>query len=416
MFDGMRRNRRRRSMSKRRGRSSIGKSRRSSINVAPILKIAGLVVAVAGLACVVIFLIVPWIKGEDLGKAEPTPTPTITAAPTPEPTPIAKDDMSAGVSELKIEYKSINDPYVFGDEVVFSTGAPLQSQPEISVIAVYDMITQTTTEMPGIEKKYASLFEPKISENFIVYLDLKSEYGGNVMGYDRETGEMFVMREFLFGKPKVSLVGDYALWMQQTSQTRDKLYLYHLPSRESTVIEVFKNTPFSVSTPHMSDGMLVYVQPEGESNVLDGSSASTNAEIVVMPLTESGDSKKILFLPGTYVYDPMITGDYIVYLDGNADLTSNLMYCKKNGDTYTLPEKITDGILNYAVGDGFVVYTKEKAVYIYYFADGSSGQLSGDTASSRVMLGSASGKQVVWYDITDGFDSGVNIVQHITVP
>ncbi|MBT3320121.1 MAG: hypothetical protein HN948_08525 [Clostridia bacterium] len=403
-------------MSKRRGRSSIGKSRRSSINVAPILKIAGLVVAVAGLACVVIFLIVPWIKGEDLGKAEPTPTPTITAAPTPEPTPIAKDDMSAGVSELKIEYKSINDPYVFGDEVVFSTGAPLQSQPEISVIAVYDMITQTTTEMPGIEKKYASLFEPKISENFIVYLDLKSEYGGNVMGYDRETGEMFVMREFLFGKPKVSLVGDYALWMQQTSQTRDKLYLYHLPSRESTVIEVFKNTPFSVSTPHMSDGMLVYVQPEGESNVLDGSSASTNAEIVVMPLTESGDSKKILFLPGTYVYDPMITGDYIVYLDGNADLTSNLMYCKKNGDTYTLPEKITDGILNYAVGDGFVVYTKEKAVYIYYFADGSSGQLSGDTASSRVMLGSASGKQVVWYDITDGFDSGVNIVQHITVP
>jgi len=390
------------------------RGRRRNLDIGPILKIAGLVVAVAGLACVVIFLIVPWARGEAIIKEEPTPTPVPTAAPTPEPTPIAKDDMSAGVIGLDIENKSINDPYVFGDEVVFSTGAPLQSQPEIDSIAVFDLTTQTTSVLPGIEKGNASLFEPKINENYAVYLDCKSEYGGKVMGYERATQEMFVMREYWFGKPKVSLVGEYALWMQQTGTATDKLYLYHLPTKESTVIEVFVNTPFSISTPHMSQNAIVYVQPHGESQLLDGSSASMDAEIVVMPLTQGGDINKILFLPGTYVYDPMMSGEFIVFLDGNADLDSNLMYCQRNGDTYTIPEIITDGILNYSVGDGFVVYTKDDAVYIYYFDDGSSGRLSSET--TRVMLGSANGKSVVWYDITDGFDSGVNIVQYITVP
>ena len=414
MFEGMRKNRRRRNMRRRNGRVGGRKSRRMNLDLSPILKIAGLVVAVAGLVCVVIFLIVPWVNGESIIKEEPTPPPIETVAPTPEPTPFAKEDMSAGVSELQIEHKSINDPYVFGDEVVFSTGALLQSQPEIDSIAVYDIETQTTSVIQGVVKTNTSLFEPKINEKFVVYLDCKSEYGGNVVGYDRATNEMFVMREYLYGKPKVSIAGDYALWMQQTGQARDKLYLYHLPTRESTVIEIFKNTPFSISTPHMSGGALVYVQPEGESGVMEGSSASTKAEIVVMPLGENGDAKKILFVPGTYVYDPMISGEYIVYLDGNADLGSNLLFCKRNGETYTLPEKITDGILNYAVGDGFVVYTKDQVVYIYYFADGSSGRLSSDT--TRVMLGSATGKSVVWYDITDGLDSGVNVVQHIVVP
>lgn len=415
MFEGYRKNRRRRSMRKRRGKSNTRRTRRASYNLAPILKIAGIVVAVAGLACLVIFLIIPWIKGEAIVKAEPTPTVAPTVAPTPEPTSIAKDDMSADADELNIDYKSINDPYIFGDEVVFSTGAPLQSQPKIiNTIAVYDMTTQTTTKMPGIELSNASLFEPKINENYIVYLDCKSEYGGHVYGYDRATGQMFVMREYWFGKPKVTLIGDYALWMQQTGTATDKLYLYHLPTKESTVIEVFVNTPFSVSAPHMSKDAIIYVQPHGESQLLDGSSASMDAEIVIMPLRESGDKEAILFLPGTFVYDPMIVGEYIVYLDGSGDFDSQLMFCQKNGNTYSLPTMITQGVLNYDVGDGYVVYTKDDAIYIYYFADGSTGRLS--SSSTRGILSSANGKDVVWYDITDGFDSGINVIQHITVP
>lgn len=412
MFDSIRRNRRRRSMRKRSSRSGRRGPRR--YDFAPILKIAGLVVAAAGLVCVVIFLIVPWIKGEAVGQADQTPDQVSSVTPTPEPSPIAKEDMSEDAHLLNIEHKSINDPFVFGDEVVFTTGDKLESQPDLEKIAVYSLTNETTTELTGIELKYASLFEPKMNDKYLVYLDCKSQFGGNVMGYDRETGKAFVMREYLYGKPKVTLVGEYAIWMQQVGQARDKIYLYHLPTQESTAIEVFYNTPFSVSSPHMNEEALVYVQPEGEDKILDGSSASTNAEIVVMPLAEGGDKKLTRFMPGTYVYDPMLTGDYIVYLDGNAGYDSQLMFCKKQGDTYSAPQKITDGVLNWDVGDGYVVYTKDDTIYIYYFEDGSTGRLSSET--TRCMLGSATGKDVVWYDITDGFDSGVNVIQHIVVP
>lgn len=398
----------------RRRSSRSGRRGPRRYDFAPILKIAGLVAAVAGLVCVVIFLIIPWIKGESVGQPDQTPDQVAVATPTPKPTPIAKEDMSAGAQILNIQYKSINDPFVFGDEVVFTTGKKMESQPDINKIAIYNIATETATELQGITLKYASLFEPKMNDKFVVYLDCKSQYGGNVMGYNRETNEAFVMREYLYGKPKVTLVGEYALWMQQVGQARDKLYLYHLPTQESTTIEIFFNTPFSVSTPHMNEEAIVYVQPEGENFLLDGSSASTNAEIVVMPLSEGGDKKITRFLTGTYVYDPMIDGDYIVYLDNNAGYDSQLMFCKKEGDTYSAPEKITDGILNWDVGDGYVVYTKDDGIYIYYFKDGSSGRLSSDT--TRCMLGSANGKDVVWYDITDGFASGVNVVQHIEVP
>ena len=381
---------------------------------APILKIVGLVAAVAGLVCVVIFLIVPWIKGESVGQPDQSPDQVAVATPTPKPTPIAKEDMSTGAQLLNIEHRSINDPFVFGDEVVFTTGNKMESQPDINKIAIYNMATEATTELSGITLKYTSLFEPKMNDKFVVYLDCKSQYGGNVMGYNKETSEAFVMREYLYGKPKVTLVGEYALWMQQVGQARDKLYLYHLPTQESTTIEVFFNTPFSVSTPHMNEEAIVYVQPEGENFLLDGSSASTNAEIVVMPLSEGGDKKITRFLTGTYVYDPMIMGDYIVFLDNNAGFDSQLMFCKKEGDTYSAPEKITDGILNWDVGDGYVVYTKDDGIYIYYFKDGSTGRLSSDI--TKCMLGSANGKDVVWYDITDGFASGVNVIQHIKVP
>lgn len=416
MFDRLkarqRRHKRRKSMRLRKGRGSRGVSRIHISNFGPVIKIGALVVSVAGLACLIIFLIVPMLNGQGTGGAAPTPSPTV--SPTPTPAPIAKADMSEDSHELVFKYKSVNDPYVYGNEVVFSTGNQMQSAPELTTIAIIDINTEESTEVQGITKKYTSLFEPKINEKYIVYLDCKTKDGGAVCGYDRESGKSFVMREYLFGKPKVSLVGDYALWTQQTGGQQDKLYLYHLPTRESTTIEVFDNTPFSMSAAFMSEDALIYVQPYGESQVLKGSAATNEAEIVIMPLTEGGDKKAAFYRPGTHVYDPMIDGDDIVFLDGNRDDTCNLLHSKKSGDTYSTPKVIEQGVLNYKVGDGYVAYTKDEGVFIYYFKDGSKGRLSSD--STKAMLWSANGKNVIWYDISDGLDAAANVVLHIKVP
>ena len=214
-IDNGRRRRRRMNMRLKRGRRSA--FRFGASNLMPILKIAGLVAAAAGLVLLVIFVIVPLFGGG--GKPEPTPTPTVAPTATPAPTPIAKPDMSDGAEELPINYNSINDPYVYGREVVFSTGAPGESAPTLNKIAVYNLDTKTTEEVAEIKLTNAHLFEPRINEKYIVYLDCKNENGGSVCAYNRETKEAFVMREYLYGKPKVSLVG-LALWMQQTMAAR----------------------------------------------------------------------------------------------------------------------------------------------------------------------------------------------------
>jgi len=413
-------------------RTSRGRSRRApkrrSYNLGPIIKISAIVLALAGLACIVIFVIVPLFGGEEPAEeaavVEETPTATVAATPTPAPTPIARADMSIDASEQVIDnYKKIHDPFVHNEEMIFSTSKQPDTA-EVDTVAIVDMVSGVTTDVAGIVKQYTSLFEPKMNDEFIVYLDCKYEYGGAVCGYDRASGEAFVMREYLFGKPKVTLSGEYAVWMQQTGSVVDKLYLYHLPTRESTTIEIFLKTPFSVSAPHMDGSSLVYVEPYGERQVLQNSSSSVEAEIVVMPLQQGGDEQAVLFRPGTYVYEPMISGDYIVFLNDPRSEHTELMVCGKSGDTYSAPVSIAQGILNYKVGDGYVVYTLEEevegsdvsdiGVYIYYFEDGSTGRLSPDT--SRAVLASANGKDVVWYDITDGLGASANVIMHITVP
>lgn len=397
----------------RKGRGQRSASRFGASNLGPILKIAGLVVAVLGLAAVVIFVIVPLFG--DGQPAAPTPTPSAEATATPVPTPKARADMSEGAEELAIENKSINDPYVYGREVVFSTGDPAQVSPALDTISIYNLDTKTAEKVAEITLKNTSLFEPRINDKFIVYLDCKSEFGGAVCGYNRETKEAFVMREYLFGKPKVTLSGEYALWLQQTNKGTDKLYLYHLPTKETVVIEELVNPDsvrFSTSAAYMSDDAIVFVEPKDETKVLERSSASEEAEIRVIPLKEGGDQQSILFLPNTYAYDPMIDGDYLVFLNGPRDDASALMLTTRTGDTFSAPVVLAESVLNYAVGDGFVAYTKDDAVWIYYFADGSTGRLSGE--STRALLSSANGKDVVWYDITD--IQAANVAIHLQVP
>ena len=162
----------------------------------------------------------------------------------------------------------------------------------------------------------------------------------------------------------------------------------------------------------MSEDAIVFVQPYGESQVVENSSASEDAEIRVIPLKQGGDLEHILFQPGMYAYEPMIEGDNIVFLNSPRDDKSSLMLCTKTGDTYAAPVVIAEGVLNYCMGDGFVAYTKDEAVYIYYFADASSGRLSPE--SRRALLSSATGKDVVWYDITDL--QSANVAIHLQVP
>ena len=414
MVTNLRKFRRRKTLSRRRtgGRGRGSSFARLNINWRPILLFGGVGVGVIALVLVIIFVIVPLFGGEGNQTATPTPSATIT----PIATPIARDDMSETATELTLEYKSVNNPFIYGSTMIFASCDKLESDSLPDRLVLFDMGTGTATEVAGIEKKNNCLLEPKMNENYIVYLDCKSEYGGSVCGVDIASGEVFIMRDYLYGMPKVSLSGQYAVWMQQTGKGTDRLYVYDMAARESVELETLVNTYFSYSAAYASEDAIVYVQPEGESGMTTQgtSSASTNAEIVVVPLEPGGDAKAEHFLPGMFAYNPKINGDNIVFLNGTGNAASELMLTQKSGTTYSAPISIAKGVLNYDVGDGYVVYTLDDVVHIYYFEDGSTGRLSSE--ATRTMLGSANGKDVVWYDITGGLESTPNAIMHLTVP
>ena len=134
--------------SRRSGRVS---TRRTPMRFSPVVMIGGLVVIVAGLAALIIFVLIPLFSGNGADQdtvAETTPTPV------PVATPMAQDDMSDAAVELQIEYKSVNDPYVNGSEVVFATDPDASSQ--LSKIGIYNIDTGETSLVETIVKKYFS--------------------------------------------------------------------------------------------------------------------------------------------------------------------------------------------------------------------------------------------------------------------
>lgn len=397
------------------------------LNIGAIVKIGGIGLAAVGLILVVIFVIVPlFSSAPSTSDTTDTTSPEVSLSPTPSV------DLTKLAAELQNTPDNVTDPYLYinGDtsEMIYSTGDNLAGP---DTIAVYNIKTQSAASVSGITKKNDGLFEPKENDKYIVYLDCKSKDGGSVCGYDKGTSQQFVMRDYVYGKPKVTISGEYALWLQQTLDTRDKLYLYDLKTRECVTLEYFINVSFFVSAPYISDDKLIYMQPKGESRLLDGSSSLSDVELSIIPLTDKGDKNRILGNTGTFVYDPKMKGNDIVFLDGVEGPDSHLMYCKLKDDAkptsdtsfnpdtdpannLTKPVEIATGVLNYSIGDGFAAYTKDSVVYVYFFSDGSTSTLS--EATTRALLCSVSGKDVIWYDITDGTSDVPDSIIHIQIP
>ena len=92
-------------------------SHRRTLRLTPTVKIAALAVVALGIIAVVVFVFIKPFSGKDSEDV----TADVSATPTPTVAPLAQPDMSAGVSELLMKHNSINDPYMSGNEVVFTT-------------------------------------------------------------------------------------------------------------------------------------------------------------------------------------------------------------------------------------------------------------------------------------------------------
>lgn len=385
---------------KRMGRNRTRTSWRNS-NLAPVISIGGIVLSVAALACLLIFIVIPILSG-DMNKPKTTASQAIT---TPTVDPNAEKDMTGLEKEAILEQKSINNPLIFGNEMVYTTGEKSLVNPPLKNIAVYNLDEKKGAVLDQITANY-NLFEPKMNEKWIVFLDVNNKGGGRVCAYDRKANKMFTIREYLYGMPKLSLFGDYVAWMQETRPNIDKLYICHLTDNESVILQTFTDTPTSYSAVSFCDKELIWVEKANP-----GAEPTEDMKCVIkrMPFPDGKPGEVITYDPQMFVFDPVTNGNAIVFLDGARGPEARLMISIDGA----LPKEIAKGILNYGLGNDVVAYTKDEAVYIYYIKDGIKGKLTGK--NQRGELSAVNGDMVCWYDVTDGV--GVrDVIKYAKIP
>ncbi len=305
------------------------------------------------------------------------------------------EDLSFLQTEAKIDYYSINEPYICGNEIVFSTGETINGSYFYNKIIVYDINTEETHEIEAFDMKYDNFINCLISKNFIVCIDACKSGGGRIIAYDREKEELFAIKDYLFASPVISMYDDIICFMQQTDSDSDKLYVYDLKTREGVCVKKFSSPNSFPTSATISDGRVIYAKhnSEGEStlilhNIFAGSEKSTVLD--------------------KYATSPASNGRYTFYLAGEPGNQHELWMMLANGESSML----TDGVLNFKISDDFVAYTKDEAIYIYSFNTKMTYQLTSNL--TRGILSSVNGNMVCWYDITSGYGD-IDIIEYAEI-
>ena len=312
------------------------------------------------------------------------------ATPTPAPTPTPNLDLSEAGQELVLQYKSINDPFWYDSQLVFSSGEAAKSAPTLTNLTLVDMNSEakTATTVEGVVSQNGNLFEPQMNDKWIVYLDTRAAGGGTVCAYNRETKTVSVLREYFFAMPHISLNGDYAAFIIQTNPGTDKVYLCHLPTGEVATLAIVEDSECTMGGAYLSNSEVLWAEESPDD--------PQKSVIKSLPLSGMA-TEPTTFSPGTFAYRPVSVNGTVFYADG-VDENASLM-ASQAGAT---PKVIDQGVINYQPGDGLIAYTKnDGSLWVYFLASGRKAYLTSD--NTRGLLSSVSENRIVWYDITDGF-------------
>lgn len=345
------------------------------------------------IALLTFFCIIPIARGKD---AMQQPTININSV-VPANTYTDVEDLSHLDSEIICEYNSINQPYISGGEIVFSTTSVRDGVFFYDVLVHYDIKTKQSTEIAH-EMKYDNIIQPMLCGDYICYIDSSSRGGGEIEAINRKTGVQFKIKSFAYGAPKLSAEGSRIAFIQQAGEATDKLYLYDIEKRESVCLAVFKDEVGAPSAVDMSGDKAVY------ATTYKTSSGGYASELCVVDINTGKTKKTKLDKAVSYCK----LGD------------DRIFYSVFNGSTYDLysisgdkdPKLIEEGILNFDTGNDFVVYTKNQNVFVHFLANGMTKQLNSNV--SRGLLECVNGNQVAWYDVTGGYGQ-VDAVRFVTL-
>ncbi len=287
------------------------------------------------------------------------------------------------------DYKTKNDPYIDGERIIFTTRVEKEAVWRLDGVAIYDTETKKAELLPNVERKYDNLLSPVLSGDYAVWIDSLSAGGGRIVGYDLKRKEQFLIKEYGYAIPSLSLSGDLLTFMQWAGDNTQRLYVYNVRTQEAATVKLYEDTVTGNSAADISATDMVWsVYSIGKNNKLH-----TELKRIVF----DGDTSRYdNYELGVDVFEPKTNGKDVVFATAS-DITSGDLMLSTGGSE---PVKIAERVLNYVVGDGFVAYTKDDKIHVCYTNQMKTVVLTPDI--SKNLLASVNGKAIVYYDITDG--------------
>ena len=344
------------------------------------------IVLIAAVAAAVIFALVYFIFFSGRGREEEKPLDVVSiidivsTAVTAETT-----DISDRQNEARIRSNSINYPYAFGNEIIYSSRR--NGKGGFKRLIIYT-IDKASEKEYTVSVKYNNINGLVMNSDYIAFLDSSETGGGRICVVDRSTGEQKSVKDYAYAMPKLVLVGNKLVFMQQAGTSTDRLYIYDMDTGESVCAKVFEGTVGLNGGVSADGNSIMYSVLYYEDDVLK----SHITEIDLSTGTETSyDSER-------YAYAPQKNNGRIVFLSSASGGPDDL-YISENGET---PYLLESDVTNMQVGEGFVAYTKDDVIYAYVFQTGRRYKLSKDI--SKGLLQMVNGSIVLWYDVTSYLD------------
>lgn len=296
------------------------------------------------------------------------------------------------VNEMYLsDLKTKNDPYVDNGKIIFTTRQDTSGPFRLDAVAIYDIATETVQVLENVEKKYDNLLSPVMSGDTAVWVDSLADGGGRIVGYDLKNNKQFLIKEFAYAIPTLSLSGDLLTFMQWAGPELQRLYVYNVRTHEEATVRLYEgalgNSASDIST---KDMVWSEYKDEG-AGLVSGK---------LKRIAFSGDDSYFEnFDFGNDVFEPKTNGKDIVYkTTRNISGTDagDLMLSTGGG----APAKIAENVLNYDIGDNFVAYTKDDTIFICFTDQQKTVPLTSEI--SKNLLVSVNGNALTYYDITDG--------------
>lgn len=354
------------------------KTNLDATSAGPIVKLALAALGLLAAVLLTVFVLVPyltgWLKsGLRYPWSEPTPVPS--AAPTP-----VINALTVNRPE-EIAYPGvIVDPTVWNGTLLFATG---EDGARCDQLVAYNLSDGAYARIETISQ-YECLRMPVQNDQYLLYLDGNTAGGGSIRVIDRSTGRDSVLTEYAFGVPKLFLEANYLTFTERASETRFRLNVTDLATKESATVAVFEYSEYAASAPSLASGQILYADA-------DPADASKS---VIRSLHIATDGRWA-YDAGTYVHDPKSNGDSWVWMSGNHSVDSDLYLATHGGR----PACIARGVADFGLTGQVVVFCRDESIYAYRIDEDKTYVLSDTGAHAQLLY--TGGGYAVWRDVTD---------------